>query len=104
MPRRISVMERDWKPERGNSTRRRGDAEEDAENALRMGGRRVPGGGERVKGIRSAETAEDGSLRAGAEEAEQFGAAAGNEFQMFGNELAEDDQIVNGDVRASRSR
>ena len=61
------MVERDWKPERGNSTRRRGDAEEDAENALRMGGRRVPGGGERVKGIRSAETAEDGSLRAGAE-------------------------------------
>jgi hypothetical protein len=32
-----------------------------------MGGRRVPGGVEKVKGLRSAETAEDGSLRAGAE-------------------------------------
>jgi hypothetical protein len=35
MPRKNSVVEWDGKPERGTSTRRRGEAEENAENALR---------------------------------------------------------------------
>src|ERR1019366_4576026 len=45
--------------------RRRGGKR--GERMAEMGGRRVPGGVEKVKGLRSAETAEDGSLRAGAE-------------------------------------
>src|SRR5450759_2186633 len=44
------------------------EARRRGERIAEMGGRRVPGGVEKVKGLRSAETAEDGSLRAGAEE------------------------------------
>jgi hypothetical protein len=55
------TRERDFDAE----ARRRGGKR--GERIAEMGGRRVPGGVEKVKGLRSAETAEDGSLRAGAE-------------------------------------
>jgi len=62
------VVERDGKARERDfdaEARRRGGRR--GERNREMGGRRVPGGVEKVKGLRSAETAEDGGLRAGAE-------------------------------------
>src|ERR1019366_180305 len=61
--------------------RRRGGKR--GERMAEMGGRRVPGGVEKVKGLRSAETAEDGSLRAGAERfPERVGGSAWNAGEL----------------------
>src|SRR5450756_1798933 len=57
----LETRERDFDAE----ARRRGGKR--GERIAEMGARRVPGGVEKVKGLRSAETAEDGSLRAGAD-------------------------------------
>jgi hypothetical protein len=69
--------------------RRRGGKR--GERIAEMGGRRVPGGVEKVKGLRSAETAEDGSLRAGAEGfPERVGGSAWNAGELVPSQYGQD--------------